>query len=400
MSLLVDRVTKLKPSPTLSLSSKAKAMKAAGEDVINLSVGEPDFDTPDYAKAGGIKAIEDGHTKYTAVDGMPDLKASIIEKFKRDNNLEYTPEQIVVGTGAKPLLFNAFQASVDKGDEVIIPSPYWVSYPSMVEVAGGTPVIVETTEKDGFKLTAEKLKAAITQKTKWLVLNSPSNPTGAVYSQGELEAIAGVIKAHNHVYVISDDIYEYLNYTGQSYKTIAEIEPTLIHRVLTVNGVSKAYAMTGWRIGFAGGPKELMRAMSKLQSQSTSNPASISQHAALAAMNGPKEDIERMRGIFEQRRDSFINNINAIEGLSVRVPDGAFYAYINCSGAIGKTTASGKTIETDLDFADYILEDFKVAIVPGTAFGCSPYVRASYALDIETLGEAASRLKKAMQSLG
>lgn len=399
MSIVADRLSRIKPSPTIAVTTKAKELKAAGRDVIGLGAGEPDFDTPDFVKEAAIKAINEGQTKYTAVDGTPELKDAIIAKFKRDNNLEYTRDQITVGTGGKQVLYNALMASVNPGDEVIIPAPYWVSYPDMTLLAEGTPVVVECTLENNFKLQPEDLEAAITPKTKWIILNSPSNPTGAAYTHDEMKAITDVLVKHPHVWVMVDDMYEKIVYDDFEFVTPAQVEPKLFDRTLTINGVSKAYAMTGWRIGFAGGPKELIKAMAKVQSQSTSNPSSISQAAALEALNGDQSFLQERNDAFKARRDMVVAMLNDCEGLSCPTPEGAFYVYPSCAGVIGKATPEGKVIETDEDFVTYLLEDQGVACVHGAAFGLSPYFRISYATSEEALREACTRIQKACAAI-
>lgn len=399
-SILSHRVKAIKPSPTLSLVAKAQELKAEGKNVIGLSVGEPDFNTPEHIIEAAHKAALDGQTKYTAVQGTPALRHAVVEKFKRDNHLDYDVSQIVVGTGGKQILYNALMATVNPGDEVIIPAPYWVSYPDMVLLAEGVPVPVDCPEENGFKLKPEDLDAAITAKTKWLILNSPSNPTGSAYTRGELKALAEVLLKHENVWIMSDDMYEHLVYDGFKFTTIAEVEPALKARTLTVNGVSKAYAMTGWRIGFAGGPENLIKAMTKIQSQSTSNACSIAQAAAVAALTGPQDFLEDWCGVFKKRRDLVVSMLNQANGLSCLSPEGAFYVYPSCAGAIGKKTPDGKIIETDQDFATYMLETENVVAVQGAAFGKSPYFRVSYALDEETLEEACQRIQRACGALG
>ncbi len=399
MSFIAERLSRIKPSPTLVVTQKARELKAAGRDIIGLGAGEPDFDTPDNIKEAAIAAIKRGETKYTAVDGTPELKTAIVEKFRRDSGLDYKPEQITVGTGAKQVLYNAFVATLDPGDEVIIPAPYWVSYPDMALLAEGTPVVVPCSENNRFKLQAEDLEAAITPKTKWVVLNSPSNPSGAAYSREEMQAITDVIKAHEQVRVLTDDIYEHLVYDGFKFVTAAEVEPALVERTLTVNGVSKAYCMTGWRIGFAGGPADLVKAMAKVQSQSTSNPSSVSQAAAVEALNGPQDFIYAHNEVFKSRRDLVVDAINTCPGLTCQKPEGAFYVYPSCAGAIGKTTPDGNVIETDGDFVTYLLDAEGVAVVQGEAFGLSPYFRISYATSTEVLEEACRRIKRACEAL-
>ena len=399
MSVIASRLSRIKPSPTIAVTQMANELKAAGRDVIGLGAGEPDFDTPDNIKEAAIAAIQRGETKYTAVDGTPAMKAAVAAKFKRDSGLDYAPNQITVGTGGKQVLYNAFMASLDPGDEVIIPAPYWVSYPDMVLLAEGEPVIVPCGQNNLFKLQAEDLEAAITAKTKWVMLNSPSNPTGAAYSRAEMQALTDVLKRHPHVWVMTDDIYEHLVYDGFEFSTPAEVEPELYDRTLTVNGVSKAYCMTGWRIGFAGGPAELIKAMSKVQSQSTSNPSSVSQAAAVEALTGPSDFIAEHNAAFKARRDLVVDALNTCVGLQCHRPEGAFYVYPSCAGAIGKKTPDGKTIETDGDFVTYLLDAEGVAAVQGEAFGLSPYFRISYATSTEALEEACKRIKRACEAL-
>lgn len=399
MSILASRLSRIKPSATLAVTTKAAELKAAGRDVIGLGAGEPDFDTPEYIRNAGCDAINGGQTKYTNVDGTPALKDAIIAKFKRDNNLTYTRDQITVGTGGKQVLFNALMATLDQGDEVIIPAPYWVSYPDMVLMADGTPVFVECTIENNFKLTAAQLEAAITPKTKWVILNSPSNPSGAAYTKDELKALTDVLVKHPHVWVMTDDMYEHLVYDGFEFATPAQVEPSLYDRTLTVNGVSKAYSMTGWRIGYAGGPKELIKAMGAVQGHSTSNPSSISQAAAAAALNGDQAFLQDWVKSFKARRDLVVGMLNECEGLECPTPEGAFYVYPSCAGVIGKTTPDGKVIENDSDFVTYLLEAEGVAAVQGTAFGLSPHFRISYATSEKALSEACTRIKKACAAL-
>ncbi|MDJ0611302.1 MAG: aspartate transaminase [Kiloniellales bacterium] len=399
MSLIAERLSRIKPSPTIAVSQKARELKAAGQDVIGLGAGEPDFDTPDNIKAAAIAAIQDGQTKYTAVDGTAELKAAICAKFKRENGLDYAPEQVSVGTGGKQVLYNALMATLDPGDEVIIPAPYWVSYPDMVLLAGGEPVFVPCAQNNNFKLTAEDLEAAITPKSKWLILNSPSNPTGSAYTQDELKALTEVLLRHEQVWVLTDDMYEHLVYDDFRFTTAAQVEPGLKDRTLTMNGVSKAYCMTGWRIGYGAGPVQLIKAMSKVQSQSTSNPSSISQAAAIEALNGPQDFIAAHNEVFKSRRDLVVDRLNKCPGLHCHKPEGAFYVYPSCAGAIGKKTPDGKTIETDSDFVTYLLEAEGVAAVQGVAFGLSPYFRISYATSTEALEEACARIKRACEAL-
>jgi len=399
MSVLASRLSRIKPSPTIAVTSKARELKAAGRDVIGLGAGEPDFDTPDHIKEAAIAAIRAGDTKYTAVDGTPALKNAIVAKFKRDNGLDYKPEQITVGTGGKQVLYNALMATLDPGDEVIIPAPYWVSYPDMVLLAEGEPVIVPCHQNNGFKLMAEDLEKAITPKTKWVILNSPSNPTGSAYSWEDMKALTDVLKRHPHVWVMTDDMYEKLVYDGFEFCTPAQVEPALYDRTLTVNGVSKAYCMTGWRIGYAAGPVELIKAIAKVQSQSTSNPSSISQAASVAALEGPEDFIASNNEVFKARRDLVVEALNKCPGLSCHRPEGAFYVFPSCAGVIGKRTPDGKVIETDEDFVTYLLEAEGVAVVQGSAFGLAPYFRISYATSTEALAEACRRIHRACEAL-
>ncbi|WP_417843791.1 aspartate transaminase [Thalassospira sp.] len=399
MAFIADRLSRIKPSPTIAVTTKAAELKAAGVDVIGLGAGEPDFDTPDNIKDAAKAALDAGKTKYTPVAGTPELRKAIVAKFKRENDLEYTIDEITVGCGGKQTLFNALFATLNPGDEVVIPAPYWVSYPDMALMAEGTPVIVECQEENDFKITAAELEAAITPKTKWLVLNSPSNPTGAAYSRAELRAIADVLLKHEHVYVMSDDMYEHLVYDGFEFTTIAQIEPKLKARTLTCNGVSKSYAMTGWRLGYAAGPVELIKAINKVQSQSSTHTSSISQAASVEALNGPQDFLAERAEVFKSRRDLVVAKINECEGLSCKKPEGAFYVYPSCAGTIGKTTPDGKKIETDTDFVTYLLESEGVAAVQGTAFGLAPYFRISYATSTEALEEACKRIKRACAAL-
>ncbi|ANK80734.1 pyridoxal phosphate-dependent aminotransferase [Minwuia thermotolerans] len=399
MSILAESLSRIKPSPTIAVTAKARELRAMGKDVIGLGAGEPDFDTPDNIKEAAIKAIRHGETKYTNVDGTPELKAAVSQKFKRENNLDYAPEQITVGTGGKQVLYNALMATLNPGDEVLIPAPYWVSYPDMVLLAGGTPTFIEAGANQGFKLVPEELDKAITKKTKWLILNSPSNPSGAAYTREELAALGEVLKRHEHVWVMTDDMYEHLVYDDFEYSTIAEVCPFLYDRTLTVNGVSKAYAMTGWRIGYAGGPVTLVAAMAKIQSQSTSNPSSISQAAAVEALTGPNDYIAERNKVFQERRDLVVAMLNDAEGLHCSTPEGAFYVYPSCAGCIGKTTPDGKKIGNDTDFVTYLLESVGVACVQGEAFGLSPHFRISYATSTEALKEACTRIQKACADL-
>lgn len=399
MSILASRLSKIKPSPTIAVTTKAAELKAAGRDVIGLGAGEPDFDTPEWIKDAAAAAMKAGQTKYTAVDGTPALKKAICEKFKRENGIEYTPDQITVGTGGKQVLYNALMATLNPGDEVIIPAPYWVSYPDMTILAEGTPVFVECAEKNNFKLQASDLERAITPKTKWLILNSPSNPTGAAYTTAELKSLTDVLMKHPHVWLMTDDIYEHLVYDGFKFATPVQVEPALKDRTLTVNGVSKAYAMTGWRIGYAAGPKELIKAMGGIQSHSTSNPSSISQAAAVAALNGDQTFLNEWRRVYKERRDLVVSMLNKADGVSCSVPEGAFYVYASCAGCIGAETPDGKTIQSDSDFVSYLLEAEGVAAVQGTAFGLSPYFRISYATSNKDLTEACSRIQRACAAL-
>jgi aspartate aminotransferase len=399
MSIIAESLSRIKPSPTMAVTQKAAELKAAGRDIIGLGAGEPDFDTPDNIKAAAIAAIEAGDTKYTAVAGTPALKEAIATKFKRDNGLDYASDQIIVGVGGKQVLYNALMASLNPGDEVIIPAPYWVSYPDMTLLADGTPVIVECGQEHGFKLQADKLENAITDKTKWLILNSPSNPTGAAYSRDYMKAVTDVLMRHTDVWVMSDDMYEHLVYDGFTFVTPAQVEPGLFDRTLTINGVSKSYAMTGWRIGYAGGPAELIKAMSKVQSQSTSNPCSVSQAAAVEALNGPQDFIAERNTVFAERRDMVVELINDIEGLTCLIPEGAFYVYPSCAALIGRKTPEGKVLRGDGDFVTYLLETEGVASVQGEAFGLSPYFRISYATSTEALSEACARIKRAVDAL-
>jgi aspartate aminotransferase len=394
MKLLSDTLDRVKPSPTIAVTNKAAELKAAGHDVIGLGAGEPDFDTPQHIKDAGIAAIISGKTKYTAVDGIPELKQAICAKFKRDNNLDYLPSQVSVSSGGKQVLYNAFMATLNKGDEVIIPAPYWVSYPDMVLLAGGTPVVAEASLQTGFKLTADQLEAAITQSTKWFLFNSPSNPTGAGYTWDELKELTDVLMRHPHVWVMTDDMYEHLTFGDFQFCTPAEVEPSLYDRTLTVNGVSKAYAMTGWRIGYAAGPVELIAAMRKVQSQSTSNPCSISQFAAVEALNGSHDFIAENNVAFVRRRDIVVEMLNQADGITCPTPDGAFYVYPSVAGLIGKTTPEGVKIVNDEAFATTLLNDTGVAVVFGAAFGLSPNFRVSYATSDEALKEACARIIK------
>ena len=393
MPFLSDTLSRVKPSPTIAVTTKAAELKAQGRDVIGLGAGEPDFDTPANIREAAKRAIDNGKTRYTAVDGIPELKKAICDKFLRENGLTYTPAQISVGTGGKQILYNALMATCNKGDEVIIPAPYWVSYPDMVELAGGTPVPVVATIDTDFKLTPAQLEAAITPKTKWFIFNSPSNPTGAGYTAGELRALCDVLLRHPHVWIMSDDMYEHLVFDDFVFTTPAQIEPKLYDRTLTCNGVSKSYAMTGWRIGYAGGPAHLIKAMGTIQSQSTSNPSSVSQYAALEALTGPQDFLAPNRAMFQKRRDLVVSMLNAAQGITCPTPEGAFYVYPDISGCIGKTTPRGKKIANDEDFATYLLEDTGVAVVFGAAFGLSPNFRVSYATSDDILRDACTRIQ-------
>ena len=399
MSFLATRLSRVKPSATIAISAKAAALKAQGRNIIALSFGEPDFDTPDNIKEAAIKAIRSGDTKYTAVDGTAKLKEAIVAKFKRENGLTYSTKQVTVGTGGKQVLYNAFMATLSEGDEVIIPAPYWVSYPELVLLAEGTPVFVPCTQETGFKMKAADLEKAITPKTKWVLLNSPSNPSGAAYTHAELKAITDVLVRHPHVWVLTDDMYEHLVYDDFKFSTPAQIEPSLYNRTLTMNGVSKAYCMTGWRIGYAGGPEHLIKAMGDVQSQSTSNPSSISQAAAVEALNGTQDFIPKNNAVFKQRRDLVVKMLNAAQGLDCHTPEGAFYVYPSCAGLIGATTPTGQKLKTDEDFCGYLLESQGVAVVHGAAFGLSPHFRVSYAASTDVLEEACRRIQKACAEL-
>ncbi len=393
MPFLSDTLSRVKPSPTIAVTTKAAELKAQGRDVIGLGAGEPDFDTPANIREAAKRAIDSGKTRYTAVDGIPELKKAICDKFLRENGLTYTPAQISVGTGGKQILYNALMATCNKGDEVIIPAPYWVSYPDMVELAGGTPVPVVATIETDFKLTPAQLEAAITPKTKWFIFNSPSNPTGAGYTAAELRALCDVLLRHPHVWIMSDDMYEHLVFDDFVFTTPAQIEPKLYDRTLTCNGVSKSYAMTGWRIGYAGGPVHLIKAMGTIQSQSTSNPSSVSQYAALEALTGPQDFLAPNRAKFQKRRDLVVSMLNDAKGITCPKPEGAFYVYPDISGCIGKTTPAGKKIESDEDFATFLLEDTGVAVVFGAAFGVSPNFRVSYATSDAILLDACTRIQ-------
>lgn len=390
---------RIQPSPTLAVTARVNELKRQGIAVIGLGAGEPDFDTPDFVKEAAIAAIRAGQTKYTNVDGTHELKEAIAAKFARDNGLTYTPSQISVNVGGKHTLFNAFVATIDAGDEVIVPAPYWVSYPDVVQFAGGKPVFVAAGADQGYKITPEQLDAAITAKTKWVILNSPSNPTGAGYTANELKALGAVLERHPHVWIFTDDMYEHIVYPGFEFATIAQVCPNLYDRTLTVNGCSKAYAMTGWRIGFAGGDERLIKAMAKLQSQSTSNPCSIAQAAAVAALNGDQSFLAERNAAFQRRRDLVVSALNEIDGMTCPTPEGAFYVYPELSGLIGKSTPKGKRIDSDEDFVAYLLDEARVATVQGAAFGLSPAMRISYATSDEALSEACARIQEACKAL-
>lgn len=393
MSILADSLSRVKPSPTMAITAKAQELKAAGRDVIGLSAGEPDFDTPENIRRAGQVAIDSGKIRYTAADGIIELKQAVCDKLKRDNGLIYTPKQVSIGAGGKQTLYNALMATLNPGDEVVIPAPYWVSYPDMVLLAGGTPVVAEATLENNFKLTPDQLEAAITPKTKWFIFNSPSNPTGAGYSWDELKALTDVLMRHPHVWVMSDDMYEHLAYGDFEFCTPAQVEPALYDRTLTCNGVSKAYAMTGWRIGYAAGPEDLIAGMRKIQSQSTSNPCAVSQWAAIEALNGTQDFLPVHNEMFVRRRDLVVKMLNEIDGITCPTPEGAFYVYPSIAGLIGKTTAAGTVIDGDEAFVTALLEEKNVAVVFGAAFGLSPNFRVSYATSDEALKEACTRIQ-------
>ncbi len=398
-NFFAQRLKNVNPSPTMAITKLAMEMKAAGKDVIGLAAGEPDFDTPDHIKAAAKKAIDEGKTKYTAVDGTPELKQAICAKFQRENGLDYKPSQINVGAGGKQVLFNALMATVSPGDEVIIPAPYWVSYPDMVNLAEGKPVVVMTQAEQGFKMRPADLEQAITPRTKWLILNSPSNPSGAAYTREELKGFAEVLLRNPQVWILTDDIYEHLVYDRFEFSTIAQVEPRLYDRTLTVNGVSKAYNMTGWRIGYAGGPEALIKKMAEIQGHSTSNPSSISQAAAVAALNGPQDFMAGQLEVFRQRRDMVVESLNQIPGLTCLKPEGAFYVYPSCAGLIGRTTPDGAVLQNDEGVARYLLAAEGVAVVHGAGFGLSPHFRISYATSTEALRDACTRIKRACEKL-
>ena len=398
MSIISDSLKRIKPSPTIAVSQKAKELKAAGKDVIGLGAGEPDFDTPDNIKDAAIKAIKDGDTKYTAVDGTKSLKEAIAKKFKRENNLSYTLDQITVGAGGKHVIYNLMMATLNKGDEVIIPAPYWVSYPDIVLLAGAKPIVIECSEEQSFKLTAKDLESKISNNTKWLILNSPSNPTGACYSEQEIRNLSQVLKRNPHVNILSDDIYEHITYEGFKFFSIAQI-PEIKNKVFTMNGVSKSYAMTGWRIGYAAGDSEIIKAIAKIQSQSTTNPSSISQAAAVEALNGNQDFIQIRSKAFQERRDFVVNSLNAIEGIKCIKPQGAFYVFPSCKGVIGKKDKNGNKINNDSDFVQSLLENNGVAVVQGSAFGLEGFFRISYATSMDKLKDAMGRIKSFCESL-
>ena len=399
MTFIAERLKAIKPSPTIAVTTKAAELKAAGKDIIGLGAGEPDFDTPDNIKNAAKKAMDAGQTKYTAVDGTPDLKKAICAKFKRENGLDYKPSQLTVGKGGKQVIYNTLLATINPGDEVIIPAPYWVSYPDITALAEGVPVFIEGPAEKGFKIQPADLEKAITPKTKWLILNSPSNPTGAAYTKTEMKALTDVLLKYPQVYILADDIYEHIIYDGFEFFTPAQIEPKLYDRILTVNGVSKAYSMTGWRIGYAAGNEALIKAISVLQSQSTSNPSSISQAAAVEALNGDQTFLKQWRDAFQKRRDMVVDGLNAIPGLQCNKPEGAFYVFPSCKGVFGKKTPDGKTIANGNDFAAYLLESALVAVVPGIAFGADPFFRISYATSEANLQKAVSRIAEAVSNL-
>ena len=399
MAFIAERLTAIKPSPTISVSQKARELKVAGMDVISLGAGEPDFDTPQHIIEAAKKALDDGYTRYTSVNGIPELQEAIVAKFKRENDLDYSADQVHVSCGGKSVIFNAMMASVDPGDEIIIPAPYWVSYPAIPLFFGGKPVIVDCPAENGFKMTGEQLEAAITPKTKWLIMNSPSNPSGAGYTHDDLKELSDVLVRHDHVWVFTDDIYERLIYDNFKFTAMARVEPGLKDRTLTMNGMSKAYCMTGWRVGYAAGPVELIKAMTKIQSQSISHTAAISQVASVAALNGPQDFIAENNKVFKDRRNLVVSMLNQASGLSCPTPEGAFYVYPSCAGTIGKKTPNGNTISNDEDFVTYILESEGVAAVHGEAFGLSPYFRISYATATELLEEACQRIQRACAAL-
>ena len=398
MSIISDNLNKIKPSPTIAVTQKARELKAAGKDIIGLGAGEPDFDTPDNIKQAAIKAINDGDTKYTAVDGTPVLKQAIVNKFKRENNLDYKIDQVTVGVGGKHVIYNAMMATLNEGDEIIIPAPYWVSYPDIVLLAGGTPIILECNEKQGFKINPVELEKLIKPKTKWIILNSPSNPTGACYTEKDIRDIGEVLKKYPHVYILSDDIYEHVTYEEFKFFTIAQVD-SFKNRVLTMNGVSKAYSMTGWRIGYAAGPTEIIRAIAKIQSQSTTNPSSISQAAAVEALNGTQDFIKKRATSFQERRDFVVKALNTIDGIECLNPDGAFYVFPSCKGLMGKKDTNNKELKTDTDFVQSLLENTGIAVVQGSAFGLEGFFRISYATSMENLKKALEKISNFCRSL-
>ncbi len=399
MSIVAQRLSRIKPSPTNVLTGKVAELKREGRDIIGLGAGEPDFDTPDNIKTAAAGAIDAGQTKYTPIPGTLALREAICAKFKRDNGLDYTPDQVIVSCGGKQVIYNAFMATLDPGDEVIVPAPYWVSYPDMVLLAEGTPVFVDGIEENGFKITPEDLEAAITPKTKWVLLNSPSNPTGAAYTREEMKGLTDVLIRHEHVWVMTDDMYEHVVYDDFEFTTPAEIEPGLFDRTITLNGHSKVYAMTGWRVGYGAGPVELIKAMTVVQSQSSTHTSSISQAAAVEALNGPQDFIAPHNEMFKNRRDLVVSMLNQADGITCLTPEGAFYVYPSCAGTIGRTTPDGRKIEKDSDFCAYLLESEGVAVVPGVAFGLEPYFRISYATSDEALEEACKRIQRACGAL-
>lgn len=399
MTKLASRMDRFKPSPAVAITARIAELRAQGRDIIGLNAGEPDFDTPDNVKEAAIQAIRKGETKYTPMDGTPALKKAIADKFKRENGLTYTTDQVMAGSGAKQILFNAFMASLDQGDEVIIPRPYWMSYPGLVQLAEGSPVLIQCSGADGQKLMPEDLERAITPKTKWVVLNSPNNPSGAAYSRAEMKAIAAVLLKHPHVMAMTDDIYEHFVYDGLEFATVAEVEPRLFDRTLTVNGVSKTYSMTGWRLGFAGGPADLIKAMVKVQSQSALNPSSITQAAAVEALNGPQGFVKERQNAFKERRDLVVAMLNQAKGLKCRKPEGSFYVYPSCAGVIGRTTPAGTKIATDHEFVTYLLDTEGVSTMSGEMCGLSPYFRISFAASMETLEDGCKRIQRACAAL-
>ncbi|MBT6095796.1 MAG: pyridoxal phosphate-dependent aminotransferase [Rhodospirillaceae bacterium] len=399
MAFVADRLSAVKPSATIAVTQKARDLTAAGRDVISLGAGEPDFNTPDHIIEAAKKALDDGFTRYTATNGIPELLDAISAKFKRDNELDYSASQIHVSCGGKPVIFNAFMATVNPGDEVIIPSPYWVSYPDIAAMFGGVPVFVNCPSSTGFKMTPEQLDDAISPKTKWLMLNSPSNPTGAAYTEDDLKGLAEVLLRHPHVWVLTDDIYEHIVYDDFAFKTLAQVEPALWERTLTMNGMSKAYCMTGWRVGFAGGPDELIKAMTKVQSQSISHTAAVSQVASVAALNGPHDFVAEHNKVFKERRDLVVSMLNQAQGIDCPTPEGAFYVYPSCQGLLGKTTETGQLINTDEDFVTALIEAEGVAAVHGEAFGLSPHFRISYATATDVLEDACQRVQRFCASL-